>query len=269
MNVAYHLQKLGLNTNLITRIGKDEWGGKLLSVWQHLNLSDKYIQTDDEQATGVVNATLKEDNQVEYDIVYPVAWDFIEWQEELSLLVQNADYFVFGSLAARNDVSRKTLFQLLEASNTKVLDINLRPPHFNRPVLTDLLQQASVLKLNEQEVELISAWFDNYNTIEDRVKRVQQEFSINTILVTRGSKGALLYQNESFYYHGGFKVVVADTVGSGDAFLAAYLYKTAIGSTAEEALTFANTLGAFMATQSGACPEYEIAKVEEVANNRQ
>jgi fructokinase len=83
-----------------------------------------------------VHAHLKEGNQVEYDIVRPVAWDYIEMKSELLSLVTNARYFVFGSLASRNEVSRNTLMQLLESNNsTKVLDINLRPPHYEKETL--------------------------------------------------------------------------------------------------------------------------------------
>ena len=97
MNVAYHLHKSCMNPAMITRIGKDEWGSKLKTLLQQQGISTQYIQIDEAHQTGLVNATLKENNEVEYEIVYPVASDFMEWREELSVLVQNADYFVFGS----------------------------------------------------------------------------------------------------------------------------------------------------------------------------
>lgn len=264
MNVGYHLQKLGMNPAVITRIGKDKWGDDLKRLLNEQRVSIAYIQTDEQNATGLVHATLKENNEVAYDIVYPVAWDFIEWRKEFAPLLEQAGYFVFGSLAARNDVSRTTLFHLLEAAPVKVLDINLRPPHFTQAFVAELLTRADILKLNDHEVKLISGWFKEYYSINDQINLIQDEFSIDTILVTRGDKGAIINQQGAFVEHKGFKVTVADTVGSGDAFLAGYLYKTSNGCSVEESIGFANALGAFIATKSGACPEYDLAEVDKV-----
>jgi fructokinase len=261
MNVAYHLQKLGITATLISKIGKDNWGDGLIALLQKQNIDTSYIQIDKEHATGIVNAWLKEGNEVEYDIVFPVAWDFISMQQELISLVQQTKYFVFGSLASRNDVSRNTLLQLLESANTKVLDINLRPPHFKRATVETLLHQTDILKLNEHEVNLIAGWFNKSGSLQDQVKILQEHFKIDTILVTRGEHGALINERGNFYEHSGFKVKVEDTVGSGDSFLAAYLFKRDNNETPQESLAFANALGAFIATQSGACPPYSLEMV--------
>jgi fructokinase len=261
MNVAYHLQKLGVTATLISKIGKDSWGNELIALLQKQTIDTGYIQIDLEHATGMVNAYIREGNEVEYDIVFPVAWDFISMQQALISLVQQAKYFVFGSLASRNDVSGNTLLELLEAANTKVLDINLRSPHFKRNTLETLLNKADILKLNEHEVNLIAGWLSKFDSLQDRVKSIQEHFEIATILVTRGGHGALVNERGNFYEHPGYKVRVEDTVGSGDAFLAAYLFKLDNNKTPQESLAFANALGAFIATQPGACPIYSLEMV--------
>lgn len=264
MNVAYHLQKLGMPAILISRIGKDEWGDKLIALLNQHAIDTQCIQIDSQNSTGIVNAFLKENNEVEYEIVYPVAWDFISTQKEFVSLVEEASYFVFGSLASRNNVSANTLLQLLEAANTKLLDINLRPPHFTKAAIETLLHHADILKLNDHEVKIISGWFNNYGTINEQVNSIQEHFQIDTILVTQGANGALINSKGIFYEHLGYKVKVKDTIGSGDAFLAGYLSQLANNSTPEEALQFANALGAFIATQQGACPQYSLQEVYEL-----
>ena len=264
MNVAYHLNKLGMNPAVISRVGNEDLGRKIVKLLQEQGLNTNYIQTDQTQPTGTVNAHLKENHQVEYDIVYPVAWDYITWQNDLEPLLLGADYFVFGSLAARSEVSKKTLFRLLEIAEIKVLDINLRPPHFSRALIEELLSKADILKLNDHEVALIANWYRTSDDIVEQVQLIQDRFALETILVTRGDKGALINHKGILATHSGYKVQVADTVGSGDAFLAGYLSKTAAGSSTEDALTFANALGAFIATQTGACPSYDLAKVNDI-----
>jgi fructokinase len=261
MNVAYHLQKLGVTATLISKIGKDSWGNELIALLQKQTIDTGYIQIDLEHATGMVNACIREGNEVEYDIVSPAAWDFISMQQGLISLIQQTKYFVFGSLASRNDVSANTLLQLLEAANTKVLDINLRPPHFTKATLETLLYQTDILKLNVHEANLIAGWFNQFDSLQDQVESLQEHFKIDTILVTRGEHGALINEKGNFYEHSGYKIKVEDTVGSGDAFLAGYLFKLDNNATPQESLAFANALGAFIATQSGACPPYSLEMV--------
>lgn len=256
MNVAYHLQKMGMHPALVSRIGNDDWGRRLLQVLTQNGISTAYIQHDKEHATGMVQATLQLGNEVSYDILYPVAWDFIEWSAPLSEAVEKATFFVCGSLGARHRPSQQTLFQLLEAARYKVVDINLRPPHFNQPLIESLLTKADVLKLNEHELPLVAGWYTSLSTVNDQVKWLQDRFSISAIIVTRGGEGALVCKEGALATHQGYKVRVADTVGSGDAFLAAFLYKNQHGASAEESLEFANALAAFVASQTGACPPY-------------
>lgn len=261
MNVAYHLKKLGVHPVLISRVGRDDYGKGLLELLAQNGLPANYIQEDDDHATGLVYAKPGNNNEVTYDIVFPSAWDFIEWKEDFPHLLSASKYFIYGSLAARNEVSRNTLYQLLESAPAKVLDINLRSPHFNRPGVDYLIRKADILKMNNDELALVSDWFGQYKSTEDRIKQVQDRYGIHTVLVTMGGDGALIADGGMIHRHPGFKVQVADTIGSGDAFLAGFIYQKLRGATAVAALEFASGMGAFIATQPGACPSYKPEQV--------
>jgi fructokinase len=264
MNVAYHIKKLGFEPALITRVGPDSWGNDLIKLMNSNNISLDYFQLDTLLETGKVNATINHsNNEVTYDIVKPVAWDNIQWQDNFETLVSAASYFVFGSLAARSVVTRNTLLKLIEIAKFKVLDINLRAPHFTREVLEQLMLNINLLKLNDNELELITGWFSNYKSDTDQVKILQDRFNIPNIVVTKGSEGAIFNCEGTIYRHPGYKVKVADTVGSGDSFLAALLSKLLKNSSPEITLEFACAVGALIASYNGACPDY---KVEEINN---
>lgn len=265
MNVAYHLQKLGLKAALISRIGNDRRGEDLLSVLEQNGVPTQFVQRDPLQPTGVVNAMPHESNEVTYEIVHPVAWDFIAPQEGLPELVSQAQFFVFGSLAARDHTSANCLWQLVESAQTRVVDINLRPPHFSRSQVETLLHKADILKLNEHELPLLASWYSELSNEKAQVMFLQDRFSIPTIIVTKGGKGALVCQEGKLYAHPGFTVTVADTVGSGDAFLAGFLAKTKEGLPIEERLQFANALGALIASKQGACPAYEPGDISTIS----
>lgn len=268
-NVAYHLQKLGKHPAVISRIGMDELGKELLRSFESKNIEIDFFQIDSEHETGKVFATVKENHEVEYEIVQPVAWDFIECNKIDEEIIYQADYFVFGSLASRNENTRNSLLHCLEFAKTRVLDINLRPPHYTRETLTALLQRTNILKLNLSELYLVAGWYGNFGTDEEKVKFLAEKYKLETVIVTKGGDGAMLFRNENFFYHPGYSVKVADTVGSGDSFLAAIISKFIDGAPPEEALDFASALGAFVASKPGACPDYKIEQVTGLMKNKE
>ena len=261
MNVAYHLKKLGMEPGLITRVGLDNYGKRLIQLMEKEGISTEFFQMDFELDTGRVTMVPGEGDDVHYDIIKPVAWDNIQWDDVFIPLLANSSYFIFGSLSTRCEASRKVLYQLLEAAPYKVLDINLRPPHYSRPILEKLLKGVDILKLNLGELELLTGWFSGYRSETDRIDALQDKFQIPTIVLTKGSQGSVMKIHGVVYAHPGFTVEVADTVGSGDAFLAGLLYSLAQGISPPAAIEFASAMGALIASYSGSCPEYEQADV--------
>jgi fructokinase len=262
MNVAYHLHKLGCDPAIITRVGADERGDALLELLHKKGIGTTHVQTDPQTPTGIAVAQQNAQGDVQYDIVAPAAWDHIEGSTSLRELVAAAGYFVFGSLITRHQTSRDTLFELLESAQTKVLDINLRAPHYNRALINALLMQADILKMNEEELQLVAGWFSDLRAIEDQLALVRDRFGISTIIITRGANGALLHTKGASYHHPGYKVPVTDTVGSGDAFLAGALSMLIKKEQPEQLLDLANRLAAIITTHKGACPDYDIKEAD-------
>lgn len=260
MNVCYHLNRLAQQAALISKIGDDENGKELIRFLQDHQVVTSHIQTDAEKPTGTVIAT-QIGNEMEYDIVQPVAWDYIDITPSLLQMVKEADYFICGSLVARSEHSRTTLFELLKSAKNKIVDINLRPPHYTKDTVTALLQQADILKLNDHELTLIASWYTDTDTFEKQVHILSSTFTIPTILVTKGAHGATLFYQEQFYNHNGYKVQVADTIGSGDAFLAGFLSQHVSGALPDASLDFACRIGAFVASKKGACPDYTLQDI--------
>ena len=263
MNVAYHLHQLGINSVVISRVGNDRAGEELLEFLKLIGLSTDLCQIDENHATSEVRAKISDNHEVTYDILFPVAWDYISWQDSFENLLAETDAFVFGSLAARNETSRETLYQLLSTANYRVFDINLREPHYSPEVIRELLKKSDIVKLNIHELNLVSEWYSGKAESEiDRVKVIQDQFQIKEIIVTKGSHGASYYTSDIRYDYAAYGVDVTDTVGSGDSFLAAFLSKKLKGEPLETTLNYASALGAFITTHSGACPEYDQSDLE-------
>lgn len=259
MNVAYHLHKLGIDSSVLSRIGRDRNGKDLLDVLTQLDIDTANIQIDDFNKTSTVEVNISTENEVEYDIVFPVAWDFIELEAVFEEQTANADAFVFGSLAGRSTVTRTTLNKLLDIATFRVFDVNLRDPYFEKGYVRSLLRKTDLLKLNQHELSLIVSWF-SYSSRDEKsqIKLLQDEFGIKEIIVTKGAQGASFYVENQVYHQPAYQILVKDTVGSGDAFLAAFLSKRHTNLPIETCLSFAAGLSAYVTTKSGACPAYSM-----------
>ncbi|SKB75608.1 fructokinase [Parapedobacter luteus] len=257
MNVAYHLNRLGIQSTIISRIGDDEAGRELSSFLDNIGLSTENIQIDSDHETSKVIACIGADNEVLYEIIAPVAWDFIQYEERFATLLQAADVLVYGSLIARNEASRDTLLSLLGKARYRLFDVNLRAPHYTPAVVDQLMQAADAIKLNIHELVAVSGWLGNRSGDEYAgIGLLQDYYGIQEIIVTKGSQGASYYTPNSRHDYPAVSVDVKDTVGSGDSFLAAFLAQKLRGETSDNMLEFATTLGAYVTTQSGACPPY-------------
>jgi fructokinase len=269
MNVAYHLHQLGIDGLIISRVGSDKQGNELLQLLNSRGLSTVLCQFDQQYPTSEVLVHVSENHEVSYEIVYPVAWDFTEWEDKFEPLIAKADAFVFGSLITRSKISRDVLYRMLEIARYRVLDINLRSPHYTPETISDLLYKTDLLKLNNEELNLVGQWFAPGDLTEtELIKILRDKFNIKEILVTRGSHGASYFSNDIQYDHEGYNVEVADTVGSGDAFLAGFLAKKLNGEALDIALDYACILGAFVATHSGACPAYNPSGLEQFISKK-
>ncbi|UIR54682.1 carbohydrate kinase [Sphingobacterium sp. SRCM116780] len=257
MNVAYHLHKLGLQSHLISSIGNDKPGKELLEFLNKIGIKTEWIQTDDQHETSQVLATISEENEVSYEIVAPVAWDYIRWEDEMEGLIKSSDTFVFGSLGSRNEASRSTLFKMLAHAQYKVFDVNLRIPHYSPELVSELLKCADMVKINATELHMISDWSGiSYSRELDCIAAIFSKFGMKEILITKGSQGATYYTRNLIYQYPAYTISVADTIGSGDSFLAAFLAMKLAGEPLEVTLDYAVAMGAFITSQSGACPEY-------------
>jgi fructokinase len=264
MNVAVQLKNLGLNPLMISRVGEDELGEELLAFLQERGLSPDLVQQGKTHLTGIVKANITDQNEVVYKIVHPVAWDYIQPEGALLTIAATSDVFVFGSLVARSVDTRQTLLHLLEKAPFKVFDVNLRSPFYDQAGIEELLYKADMVKMNEHELALIASWSGLSNELEEAIEGIAARFDIATICVTLGAEGAMLWKNNTFYRNAGFKVVVNDTIGSGDAFLAGLLSNLTQGRTPEESLQFACAMGSLVATHQGATPIISSEQVNQM-----
>jgi len=256
MNVAYHLTNFGISTQMISRVGDDARGRELMQFLNEKQVDTFLIQKDAFYPTGIVKVELDKKGSPSYEIVRPVAWDYINVNPLNSKTVKAAEVFIFGSLAARNNRTLETLFSLLEKAKLKVFDVNLRTPFYTKELIEKLLFQANIVKMNEEELDLIGSWFFGNIPTYSLAQKIKTHFSLDILIVTQGSKGAFVIDlKDDIKSIKAKKVTVVDTIGSGDSFLAGFLYKYLSFEPIFACLDFAAKTGALVATKRGGTPQ--------------
>ncbi|MEO8886430.1 MAG: carbohydrate kinase [Mucilaginibacter sp.] len=255
MNVAFHLAQQGANASFASRVGDDTQGNKLIKFLKSAGLYSDLIQVDEKRPTCEVTVHLDQNQQATYTIPYPVSWDNIKLKKPLTKNAKDADAIVFGSLVCRDATSRDTLLNLLnETTALKVFDVNLRPPHYTLSTIETLAAAADVVKMNEEEADLLL--HRTKGDLKDKIIEFRKKYHVKTICVTRGEHGAMVWHDHEFYEHPGYAANVVDTVGAGDAFLATFTLGLLNKLPIPQILERACAVGAFVTSQRGANPQY-------------
>ena len=263
LNVALRMKALGVDSNIISRVGSDEDGAEILSYINNQNVNSDSIQVGEDYKTGVVNVMINEKGNASYDILYPSSWDKITLTKEMIEKVSESDVFIFGSLICRDEISRSTLYALLDKAKYKVFDANLRAPYYTTEVLLELMSKADFIKLNDEELWEISRKLESpYNSFEQNIKFIAEKTNTKQVCVTKGAFGAVLYTNDKFYYNSGYFIKVVDTVGAGDSFLATLIVRLLKGKSPQKSLNYACAIGALVAGQEGANPKISDVEIK-------
>ncbi len=256
-NFAYVTTLMGDQGIVASRVGEDSRGLEALQRLEALGLNIDHVQTDRVHPTGIVNVELDAKGQARYEIAKPAAWDFLEWTAEWQNLAATADAVCFGSLAQRSDVSQATIRHFLAGalSAVKIFDVNLRQSYYSKEILAESMRVANIVKLNDEELPKIMTMAGLPCKDElSSAQRLASAYDLQLVCITRGGRGSLLVRNGAFHEHPGFRVRVADTVGSGDAFTAGLVHEYLHGASLELMNEVANLVGAWVASEVGAMP---------------
>lgn len=221
-NFAFHLKNLGWPVRFITRIGDDGDGEKISRMLETNGFDLKYVQMDNSHATGRVEVTLEGDGVPSFNIRENVAYDHIDLS---STIVENTDTFdmvYFGTLIQRTDYGLdqvQAFLKRMTKPTTRFCDINFRSPHININAIEPSLHHADILKLNDEELEMVSKFCKGPPRQADAIDWLMQSYNISVIALTHGDKGSTAYTKGKTIPAPPLRIKeVIDTVGAGDAF---------------------------------------------------
>lgn len=257
-NFAYHMSQFGYDSVVVSAVGDDKLGNEILD-----NLAAKQLQHKIEKVpypTGVVQVTLDDAGVPCYEIKENVAWDNIPFTSALEELAQHTQAVCFGSLAQRSVVSHETINRFLDAmprkeGQYKIFDINLRQGFYNKEILDESFNKCNILKINDEELITISRLFGFPGIdLQDKCWILLAKYNLKMLILTCGINGSYVFTPGEVSFVETPKVEVADTVGAGDSFTAAFMAAVLAGKSVAHAHKLAVDVSAYICTQNGAMP---------------
>ncbi|WP_319762503.1 carbohydrate kinase [Maridesulfovibrio sp.] len=267
VNFAYHAGRLGADGAAISTIGDDERGRRAISELMNRKLCLSGVSVDPDHETGYVEARLDDQGVATYHFPEDIAWDHLKLNDVAKGLAAEVDAVCFGTLAQRSRISREEIRAFLDKAPQalKIYDMNLRQNFYSKEVISDSLQRADVLKLNDDEINVIAPMFGLVGNEREMLKTLHDEFNLKCSVLTRGSKGSLIIGKGEELVHPGIAVKdIADTIGAGDSFTASVTIGLLLEHSLESISEHANRLAAHVCSCKGAMPaipaEFKLIK---------
>jgi fructokinase len=258
LNFAAHLKRLGHMPRIVSAVGQDTLGESAIREIRSLGLDTTWLQSSDHFRTGTASVRLGPGDRTSFVIERPAAYDAVLISD--AILAQIADWkpswCYYGTLLPSRADGRNALRRLLDAlpHARRFYDINLRPGFESRELVCDLLHVADVVKLNERELTVVCDWLGLPADFESFCRSGAGRFGWQAACVTLGARGCAMLVANDYVEAPGLPVAVADTVGAGDAFAAAFVHGLVAGWSAPKVAEFSNHIGAMVASVPGAIP---------------
>lgn len=257
-NFAYHVSQFGLPSCVVSAVGDDDLGREIIENFTAKGL--KQLIADVPYPTGTVQVEIDQSGVPQYEIKENVAWDNIPYTERLESLAERTTAVCFGSLAQRNVVSRNTINRFLDVvsrneENLIVFDVNLRQGFYNKEILCNSMKRCNILKINDEELVTVSRMFSYPGIdLQDKCWILLGKYNLKMLILTCGINGSYVFTPGNVSFQPTPKVEVADTVGAGDSFTAAFISSVLKGKSVSEAHSLAVRTSAFVCTEKGAMP---------------
>lgn len=258
MNVVYHCQAAGIKSVVVSAVGSDSLGNEIIEKVRRIGNSTEYIQICTDRPSGTVSVLLNQ-GIPDFTIHKNVAWDQITWNDSLNKLAENLDAVAFGSLSQRDEISHTTIKKFLnhmQPDSIRVFDINLRQNYHSKKLISEALEMATILKINDEEMPVLSAYLNLEGSVYDQIKEIMGLYKLDLVAYTKGGLGSILFSKESISEMPATKVKIEDTVGAGDAFTGVLIAGLLKNMSLDEIHKEATEIAAWVCTKEGGTPPY-------------
>ncbi len=248
---------------MVSGVGNDELGSQALAQLVSHGVDVEAVQRLPLQ-TGQVFVRIDARGHASYEFASNTAWDNIAWTNAMESTASRAAAVCFGTLGQRCSTSKETIQRFMRCvpqRALRLLDINLRSPHWNEQTIVDSLRLANAVKLNSDELPMVAKLHGWQGGDVELLHMLRTHYSLRLVALTRGSEGSIVLTETGQSERPGQKVQVVDTVGAGDAFTAAMVVGLLLNRPLIEWHNVADEVAAYVCTQPGATPKIPAALV--------
>ena len=274
-NVCGAFVKLGGAAEMITQLGDDPFGDKIVAEFERFAIGKQYVKRTDKANTALAFVALKEDGNREFSFYRRPSADMLlcaedikeEWFEK-----EYALHFCSVSLGdfPMKEAHRQAITYAQKAGLLISFDPNLRKPLWSSEealyrTVHEFIPSAHILKISDEELEFLTGKTEITDVLEKLFVG-----NVEMVIYTKGSDGAECYTKKAKAFAPCEKVKAVDTTGAGDGFIGSFLYQLyAGGITAENIaevsaeqmerfLTFSNRFCGYSVQRKGAIASYPV-----------
>lgn len=272
-NVCGAFSKLGGKSEMLTQLGNDPFGDKIIDEFEKYNIGHKYVFRTDKANTSLAFVALGENGSREFSFYRKPGADMLFSPDKIKDEWFNDGWALhFCSVSLGNfpmkDSHRKAISKALSKNMLVSFDPNLRFPLWNdklelKKAVIEFMPFAHILKFSDEEIQFITGK-KSINDAKDLL------FCGNTeiVILTKGAEGAQAYTKTTSVHTDPIKVNAVDTTGAGDAFIGSFLYKlyergitpqnisSLTPNSLKEILDYSNKYSAESVTKNGALSSY-------------
>ncbi len=259
-NQAITVHRMGGDVTFVTRIGEDMFGDRLLRQYASEGLDTNYVVRDSDSASGVaiISVDASGENCI---VVAPGANDRLSVAdiESARSQIETAD-FVLMQMEIPMEVIRYVKDMAVKAGVKVVLN-----PAPAARLDEDMLRGLYMITPNESECSLLTGLPVGDESEAEKAAGVLLDKGVENVIVTLGSRGALIKSRTECLTVPARRVCAVDTTAAGDVFNGSVVVALAEGRSIEQAVRIATVASSVSVTRMGAQPSVPIrAEVEEI-----
>ena len=245
-NQAVTAARLGAQVTMVTRIGRDVFGQRMLENYTEQGINTRYVFVDEMRASGVADIWVDDGGQ-NVIIISPGANMALtpEDAQRAADAIQSAAVVVCQLEIPIATVTEA--FRIARAAGVRTI-LNTAPA---APIPDELIALSDILSPNETETELLTGQpVDSLDDVAEAARSLLTR-GAQTVVVTLGKRGALLVQRDAVHHVPPTPVQAVDTTGAGDAFIGALAVFLGEGHSLIQAVEWANIVAGMSVTRRG------------------
>lgn len=246
-NQAVAASRLGGDVTFITKIGNDLFGSKSVDLYKQENINTDYILSDSLKPSGV--ALISVDSRGENCIVVASGANMTLSPAD----VEGVKDIIIGAdiLLMQLEIPLETVEYAAKLANENGVKVILNPAPA-QTLSDELLSNLHIIIPNETEAEMLSGTkVADWDSAQEAASLIASK-GVDIVIVTLGSRGALLKEKDRYVRIPAFKVDAVDTTAAGDTFCGALSVALSEGKNLEDSILFANKCSSITVTNMGA-----------------